>query len=152
MWSSAAMAFGRGIWWPTRVQLPDRQLGGRRRGGEKQAYPRLRNFVLDLLAEGRRKNIIQVLFEADMGGIKERLTSHRLCTGESITITSYVAKCFVAAIAVDKRMQAYRLGSSRVVVFDEVDLAFLVEREWQGKVLPVFFIVRAADRNAQLLW
>jgi hypothetical protein len=115
--------------------------------GEKHSYPRLRNFVLDVLSEGRQKNPIQVLFEADIGGVKERLAEHRLRTGESVTITSYVAKCLVAAIATDKRMQAYRLGRSQLVVFDDVDLAFLVEREWEGKVLPVFFIVRAADRK-----
>ena len=124
----------------TRLKTPDAV-------GEKHPYPRLRNFVLDVLAEGRRKNIIQVLFQADIGGVKERLAEHRVCTGKSITITSYVAKCFVAAIAVNKRMQAYRLGRSELIVFDEIDLAFLVEREWEGKVLPVFFIVRAADRK-----
>jgi hypothetical protein len=124
----------------TRLKVPDAV-------GEKRPYPRLRNFVLDVLAEGRRKNIIQVLFEADIGGVKDRLAEHRLRTGESVTITSYVAKCFASAIADDKRMQAYRLGRSHVVVFDDVDLAFLVEREWEGQALPVFCIVRAADRK-----
>jgi hypothetical protein len=124
----------------TRLKTPDAE-------GEKHHYPKLRNFVLDVLSEGRQKNIIQVLFEADIGGVKGRLAEHRLRTGESVSITSYVAKCFVAAIAADKRMQAYRLGRSQLIVFDDVDLAFLVEREWEGKVLPVFFIVRAADRK-----
>ena len=78
----------------------------------------------------------------------------RLGFGSSIGISilirmmsGRVAKCFVAAIAADKRMQAYRLGRSQLIVFDDVDLAFLVEREWEGKVQPVFFIVRAADRK-----
>src|SRR5947207_5021014 len=83
----------------TRLKTPDAE-------GEKHHYPKLRNFVLDVLSEGRQKNIIQVLFEADIGGVKDRLAEHRLRTGESVTITSYVAKCFVAAIAADKRMQA----------------------------------------------
>ena len=124
----------------TRLKTPDAE-------GEKHHYPKLRNFVLDVLSEGRQKNIIQVLFEADIGGVKDRLAEHRLRTGESVTITSYVAKCFVAAIAADKRMQAYRMGRSQLIVFEDVDLTFLVEREWKGKVLPVFFIVRAADRK-----
>ena len=76
----------------TRLKTPNAE-------GEKLPYPRLRNFVLDVLAEGRRKNIIQVLFEADIGGLKDRLAEHRLRTNEPVTITSYVAKCFVAAIA-----------------------------------------------------
>src|SRR4030081_3644430 len=41
--------------------------------GEKRPFPRLRNFILDALAEGRRKKIAHVLFEADIGGVKEAL-------------------------------------------------------------------------------
>src|SRR5437899_740791 len=95
-------------------------------------YPKLRNFVLDVLAEGRRKQIAHVLFEADVGGIKEQLAELRL-RGEPVSMTSYIAKSFACAIADDRRMQAYRLGRSRLVVFDDVDLAFMIEREWEGE-------------------
>ena len=118
-----------------------------RPGGETHPFPVLRNFVLDVLAEGRRKNIIHVLFEADVTGLKGRLANHRSRTGESISVTSYISKCFAETIANDKRMQSYRLGKSQVVIFDDVDLSFVIEREWQGAALPVFYIVRAADRK-----
>jgi 2-oxoacid dehydrogenases acyltransferase (catalytic domain) len=136
---------------PNRLRLALSQLINRLKmpnsEGEKHPYPRLRNSILDVLAEGGRKNIVHVLFEADIGGVKDRLADYRLRTGESVTITSYIAKCFACAIADDKRMQSYRLGRSHLIVFDDVDLAFLVEREWEGKALPVFCIVRAADRK-----
>ena len=124
----------------TQLKMPNAE-------AEKHPFPRLRNFVLDALAEGTRKKIVHVLFEADIGGVKDRLAEHRLRTGESVTITSYIAKCFACAIADDKRMQSYRLGRSHLIVFDDVDLMFLVEREWEGEALPVFCIVRAADRK-----
>jgi hypothetical protein len=136
---------------PEGLRLALSQLVGRLRlrnaDAERRPYPRLRNFVLDVVAEGKRKNIIQVLFEADIEGVKERLAEHRRRTGESITITSYVAKSFATAIAEDKRMQSYRLGKSKIVIFNEVDVAFLVEREWQGTMLPLFCIVRAAEQK-----
>src|SRR5262245_36748272 len=100
--------------------------------GTTISYPKLRNFVLDVLAEGRRKQIAHVLFEADVGGIKEQLAELRL-RGEPVSMTSYIAKSFACAIADDRRMQAYRLGRSRLVVFDDVDLAFMIEREWEGE-------------------
>jgi hypothetical protein len=115
--------------------------------GKKHPFPMLRNCVSDVLAEGKRKNTIHVLFEAEVAGLKDRLTSHRVRTGESITVTSYISKCFVEAISNDKRMQSYRLGRSQVVVFDDVDLAFVIEREWQGVTIPVFYTVRSADRK-----
>jgi hypothetical protein len=115
--------------------------------GKIVPYPRLRNFVLDVLAEGRRKKIAHLMLEADIGPMRERLAEHRRAGVEPVSITSYVAKSFACAIDDDKRMQAYRLGKYRLVVFDDVDLTFMVEREWEGEPLPVFSIVRAAQRK-----
>jgi hypothetical protein len=115
--------------------------------GKIVPFPRLRNFVLDVLAEGRRKKIAHLVLEADIGPMRERLADQRRRGGAPISITSYVAKSFACAIDDDRRMQAYRLGKSRLVVFDDVDLAFMVEREWEGEPLPVFAIVRAAQRK-----
>jgi 2-oxoacid dehydrogenases acyltransferase (catalytic domain) len=111
-------------------------------------YPRIRNFVRDVLAEGRRKNIAHLRLEADIGSMRERLGEHRRRSAELVSITSYVAKSFACAIEEDKRMQAYRLGKSRLVLFDDVDLVFMVEREWENEPIPVFSIVRAAQRKA----
>ena len=78
--------------------------------GKIVPFPRLRNFVLDVLAEGRRKKIAHVMFETDIGPMRERLAEHRRAGAESVSITSYIAKSFACAIDDDKRMQAYRLG------------------------------------------
>jgi len=115
--------------------------------GKMYPYPRLRNFVLDVLAEGRRKHTAHVLIEADVGGVAEQLAELRLHGAEPVSMTSYIAKSFACAVADDKRMQAYRLGRSRLVVFDDVDLALMVEREWEGEPLPVFYILRQAQRK-----
>jgi hypothetical protein len=115
--------------------------------GKIVPYPRLRNFVVDVLAEGRRKKIAHLMLEADIGPMRERLAEHRRAGLGWVSITSYVAKSFACAIDDDKHMQAYRLGKSRIVLFDDVDLTFMVEREWEGEPLPVFCIVRAAQRK-----
>ena len=116
--------------------------------GTTHPDPRLRNFVLDVLAEGRRKPIAHIMLEADIGGIRERLAERRQRGEASVSMTSYIAKSFACAIEADKRVQAYRLGKSRLVAFDDVDLTFLVEREWEGASIPVFYIVRAAQRKS----
>ena len=65
-------------------------------------------------------------------------------------MTSYIAKSFACAIEVDKRVQAYRLGKSRLVGFDDVDFAVMIEREWEGQPIPVFYILRAAQQNGKI--
>lgn len=106
-----------------------------------------RRLVLDVLAAGSKKRIAHILFDADITGVKDRLAAHRQQTGESVSLTSYIAKSFAAAVAADKCMQAYRYGRSRIVLFDEVDIAFMVERTYEGEPLPMFFIVRNTEKK-----
>jgi hypothetical protein len=115
--------------------------------GKIYRSPKLRNFVLDVLAEGRRKQIVHVLLEADLGGVRERLAELRQRRGEPASMTSYIAKSFACAIAEDKRMQAYRLGRNRFIAFDDIDLAFMIEREWEGEAIPVFYVLRTAQHK-----
>jgi pyruvate/2-oxoglutarate dehydrogenase complex dihydrolipoamide acyltransferase (E2) component len=115
--------------------------------GTTYPYPRLRNFILDVLAEGKRKSIAHILFDAELDEVVEQLTKMRHQGGEPVSLTSYIVKSFACAIAENKRMQAYRFGRSRLIAFDDVDLAILIEREWEGEAIPVFYLLRAAQHK-----
>ena len=120
-----------------------RELKKPRAPNKRIAYPPMRNFVLDLMAEGRRKNIINLVFAADM---TSTLTQRSAAT-EPVTITSYVAKALLLALDENRHMAAYRYGKSELVMFDDIDLSFTVERELDGAVLPLAYISRAANRK-----
>ncbi len=115
-----------------------------RASSKRIAYPPIRNFVLDLMAEGRRKNTINLAFEADISDARQRLSA----MAEPVSITSFVAKSLLLALAENPHMQAYRYGKSELVLFDDVDLSFTVERELDGALLPLAYISRAANRKS----
>lgn len=99
------------------------------------------------MAEGRRKNTINLIFEADITAMRSLLSKFRADHDQDVSITAYIAKSLACAIDDDRRMHAYRLGKTKMVVFDEVDIAFTVERGLEGGNLPVAHIVRAANRK-----
>lgn len=113
-----------------------------------QSYPKLRNFVLDVMAEGRRKNTINLLFEADFTPIRRHLARYSEETGARISLTTYIAKSLACAIDEDRSMHAYRHGKAKLVVFDEIDLSVMVERNIEGGTLPVAYIVRSANSKS----
>ena len=115
---------------------------------KQQPYPKLRNFILDVMAEGRRKNTINLLFEADVTPMQFQLARYSEETGERISLTTHIAKSLASAIDEDRAMHAYRHGKSKLVVFDEIDLSVMVERDIEGGTLPVAYIVRAANRKS----
>lgn len=110
-------------------------------------YPKLRHFILDVMAEGRRKNTINLLFEADLALIRTHLAAHNARQDVHISLTTYIAKTLACAIDEDKSIQAYRQGKSRLVIFDEVDLAIMVEREVDGHTMPITQLIRNANQK-----
>ena len=115
--------------------------------GAHQPYPKLRNFILDVMAEGRRKNTINLLFEAELSPIREHLALYTERQGEQLSLTSYIARSLACTVDENKALHAYRHGKSRLVLFDEVDLAVMVEREIDGSSLPIAMLVRSANRK-----
>ena len=106
-------------------------------------YPKLRNFILDVMAEGRRKHTINLLFEADLKPIRQQITA----LDERVSMTAFIAHALAATVDEDKTMHAYRTGKSKRVVFDDVDLAIMVERDIDGDSMPISAIVRGANRK-----
>jgi len=104
----------------------------------RDLYPRQRNLILDILEEGRRKPLIHLLTEVDLTDIRPRLRGNA-------SLTAYVAKTFADAVAARPLMQAYRQGRRGRVVFAEVDLAVMVERDLDGEPMPVPFVLRRCE-------
>ena len=111
-------------------------------------FPKTRNVVLDILAEGRRKNIIQLLFEADMTAIRAQIAKQTTIPGTVVSITSYIAKILAGTVAADPRMHAYRHKGDELIMFADVDLSVMVEREIDGALLPLPYIVRTANHKS----
>jgi pyruvate/2-oxoglutarate dehydrogenase complex dihydrolipoamide acyltransferase (E2) component len=110
----------------------------------QQPYPKLRNFILDVMAEGRRKNTINLLFEAEVTPMRRHLAAQP----ERVSLTSYIARTLACAVNENRAMHAYRKGKRQLTVFEDIDLTFMVERDIGGAALPLNFIVRAAQRKA----
>src|SRR5262249_13727746 len=58
--------------------------------------------------------------------------------------------CLAKAVDEHKAVQAFRLGSTRLILFDEVDVLTYIEREVAGQKQIMPYIVRAANRKTFL--
>jgi len=111
-------------------------------------YPVMRNIVLDIMAEGRRKNTIHMPFDADATAILDQLHEINAERKQKITLTSYIAKALADTVAADTRLQAYRNTRGQLVMFDDVDLSVMIERKVDGVRMPIPHIVRAVNKLA----
>src|SRR5690606_402215 len=111
-------------------------------------YPPLRAFIQDVMEEGQRKHIVNLQLEVDVTQITQIRQHAKTTQTPSPSLTSYLAHALAQAVQANKAMHAYRQGR-KVVVFDEIDIAVMVERDIAGHQLPVPTIVRnAAHKDA----
>ncbi len=113
-------------------------------------YPKTRNVVLDILAEGRRKNIVHLFLEVDANAIRAQIAKQAAQSGETVSITSYVASILACNVAKNPRMHAYRHKGRALIMFADVDLSVMIEREVEGALLPLPYIIRAANQKTFL--
>ena len=108
-------------------------------------YPKLRRALAVTLRSARRKPMIHGFIDVDVTKAHAFLQEHKAKTGESLSFTAFIITCLAQAVDENKSLQAYRKGSKHLVLFDDVDVATLIEREIAGRKQPIVYIIRAAN-------
>ncbi len=86
------------------------------------------------------------LLEADVTEARRLIRGQEERTGERPSFTAFLIGCLARAVDEDRAVQGFRRGR-RIVVFDDVDVATLVEVETGTARVPLFHVVRDAARK-----
>jgi pyruvate/2-oxoglutarate dehydrogenase complex dihydrolipoamide acyltransferase (E2) component len=111
-------------------------------------YPKYRRWMAAAFRSTYHKPMIHGLLEVDVSGARAYLRNQKAKTGESLSFTAFLMACLAKAVDEHKAVQAIRLGSKRLILFEEVDVFTMIERDVAGKVPIMASIVRAANRKA----
>ncbi|HYU75170.1 MAG TPA: 2-oxo acid dehydrogenase subunit E2 [Ktedonobacteraceae bacterium] len=95
----------------------------------------------------QRKPMIHGLIEVDVTRARAFLRDHKAKTGESLSFTAFIATCLGKAVDEHKSVQACPKGSKHLVLFDEVDVSTMIERDVAGQKQATIYIIRAANKK-----
>ena len=110
-------------------------------------FPTARRVIVDYLHASARKHTIHGLIEVDVTDARQYMREHKARTGESLSFTAFVITCLGQAIGEHKYVHAYRNWRNQLVMFDEVDVNTMVERDVRGRQMGTVYIVRAANKK-----
>jgi len=113
---------------------------------EIETIPRARATLVDALAVGARRHMVHGFVEVDVTRARQIIRRHEHDTGEALSFTAFIIAGAARAIAANKPLNAYRDWRNRLVVFDDVDVATLVEGEAGAVAVP--HVIRAANRKS----
>jgi pyruvate/2-oxoglutarate dehydrogenase complex dihydrolipoamide acyltransferase (E2) component len=117
---------------------------------KNQAYQ-----IVDLSAERRGmaayqdlkgdRHCMYALLEVDVTVARKFIEEYKESTGEALSFTGYLIACLAQAVGEDKAVQAYRKGSKKLVMFDDVDVGFMIEMMRGEKKILSGHVIRGAN-------
>jgi len=113
-----------------------------------RTFPASRQFTIDIGRLAARKHYVQALLEIDVTKARKRIRGKKRTPGTKLSFTSWTIACVGRALAEHKQVHALRRGRAGLVLFDEVDLSILVEKEVSGVPVPLPLVIRATDKKS----
>jgi pyruvate/2-oxoglutarate dehydrogenase complex dihydrolipoamide acyltransferase (E2) component len=111
-------------------------------------YTKLRRVLAITLHSAQSRSMIRGLIEVDVTKAREFLREHKASTGETLSFTAFIITCLARAVDENKSMHACRKGRKHLLLFDEVDVSTLIERDLAGQKQPIIYIIRAANKKS----
>jgi pyruvate/2-oxoglutarate dehydrogenase complex dihydrolipoamide acyltransferase (E2) component len=93
------------------------------------------------------KSIMHGLIEVDVTGARTALATYKAKTGQALSFTAFLTACLAKAVDENREVQAYRLGSNRLIVFDDVDVWVPIEHDVAGEKYVVPYVIRMANHK-----
>ena len=114
---------------------------------ETVPFPVIRLPAIDIMRQTRRMHTVHGLMEADVTRARQLIRENKAKTGEPLSFTAFLTACLARAVDENKYLQAYRKGN-KLVLFDDVDVCVIMERELGGHKAPVFpHVIRATNKK-----
>ena len=116
-------------------------------GDQVLPYPKSRRFLEAAMRSTHHKPMIHGLLEVDVSDARASLRDYQTRTGKSLSFTAFVIACLAQAVDENKAVHALRWGSSRVILFGDVDVLTWIERDAGGQQIILPYIFRDANHK-----
>lgn len=91
-------------------------------------------------------NRIHGLIDIDVTEALEKIEEIEKRDNYKVSFTGWVTKCVSQVVSEDKRLNSFRKGGRKIVVFDDVDISIIVELTSKaGKKVPYNYVIRKAE-------
>ena len=113
-------------------------------------YPSSRQFTFDLGKIGREKHHIKALLEVDITEARTKIKENRQI-GRKISVTAWLIKVIADCVALHPGISGInRPKDNKVILFSDVDISVVIEKEVNGTRVPLPYVIRNADQKTLL--
>ncbi|MBL7994569.1 2-oxo acid dehydrogenase subunit E2 [bacterium] len=110
-------------------------------------FPSSRIATIDIGSTGLKKHHIKALIELDVTEARKTIGEKKKLS-EKISFNSWMIKCVSQVIAEFPQIHGIRKGRTKVVIFDDVDISIMIEREIEGEKVPLPYVIRKTNEKS----
>ncbi|MHA1124977.1 MAG: 2-oxo acid dehydrogenase subunit E2 [Candidatus Heimdallarchaeota archaeon] len=107
-------------------------------------FSKSRGVVEDFISVGKKTMKVYAIGDIDVTYAREKIKEYKE-KGTSLSFSAYLLYCFIQTVHENPRMQAIKLRKRKMVIFEDVDAHFIVEREIKGVKVPTTVLIRKAQ-------
>ncbi|MFW9810289.1 MAG: 2-oxo acid dehydrogenase subunit E2 [Candidatus Thorarchaeota archaeon] len=111
-----------------------------------EVKPFEREIVVELMEQGLRSHYISGLIEVDVTKGRQLIKEYEKRSGKEFSFTAWITKCIAQAVSEHRNVHAIRKGK-RLIIFKDVDVSVMVERQINGEIGAQTYIVRKANEK-----
>jgi pyruvate/2-oxoglutarate dehydrogenase complex dihydrolipoamide acyltransferase (E2) component len=112
-----------------------------------KSFPVSRLATIDIGAAAFGKHHVCALVELDVTEARSKMANLE-AEGKKVSFNAWLIKCIGETISQNKLIHAMRKGKRKVIIFNDVDLSVIIEREIDGDKIPLPLVVRQVDKKS----
>ena len=110
-------------------------------------FPKTRIATIDVCAVGLKKHHIAAILEVDVTESREKIGRYKE-NSRPISFTAWLIKVISGTIKDYEDVAAYFKGKRKIVVFNDINVSIVVEKEINGKKIPIPLIIEKANEKS----
>lgn len=110
-------------------------------------FQKTRIATIDVCAIGQQKHHITALIEIDVSGSREKIRKYRREIGR-VSFNAWLIKTISLTIKNHEQVAAYLNGKNKVVIFNDVNVSIVVEKEINGQKVPIPLVIDKANERS----
>ena len=112
-----------------------------------EAFPSSRLATIDIGIASQMKHHIKAFIELDVTDAHKMIQEIKK-QSHNISFNAWLIKCISKVVEEHRDVHGIRKGKKKIVIFDDIDISIMIEREIQGKKVPLPYVIRKTNEKS----
>jgi len=112
-----------------------------------EAIPRSRIATFDVMSIGTLRHHVSALLEFDVTDSRKKLRELKR-SGVKVSFNGWIIKAISSALEKHAEATGYLLGKKKIILFNDINVSFVVEKEINGKRVPIPMVIEKTNEKS----